>query len=151
MSDLEVPKERRDVLRNVLHDIIYSEHLDEYVDYLAEIVCLGNPSFEKYFFDNWNNCMDMWVSFEQDSSVHFGNMTNNRLECSHSKLKESTSRTSSLSEMFEGVLAFKKFVNQECSHHAFVEQFTSLSTKHNHVSGMKNVTTMCTEYASRLL
>ena len=43
-----------------------------------------------------------------------------------------------------------KFVNQECSHHALVEQFTSLSTKH-HVSGIKDVTTMCTEYASRLL
>ena len=151
VSDLEVPKERRDALRNVLHNIVYSEHLDEYVDYLAEIVRLGNPSFEKYFLDNWNNCTDMWVSFERDSSIHFGNTTNNRLECSHSKLKELIGRTSSLSEMFEGVLAFMKFVNQESSHHAFVEQFTSLSTKHDHVSGMKDVTTMCTEYASRLL
>ena len=64
VSDLEVPKERRDALRKVLHDIVYSENMDEYVDYLAEIVHLGNPSFEKYFYDNWNNCTDMWVSFQ---------------------------------------------------------------------------------------
>ena len=55
VSDLDVPKKRRDVLRKVLYDIVYSENMDEYVDYLAKIVHLGNPSFEKYFYDNWNN------------------------------------------------------------------------------------------------
>ena len=151
MSDQEVPKERRNASRNVLHDIVYSEHMDDYVDYLAKIVRLGNPSFEKYFLDNWNSCTHMWVSFERDSSIHFGNTTNNRLECSHSKLKELIGRTSSLSEMFEGVLTFMKFMNQESSHHAFVEQFTSVCTKLDHVPGMKDVTTIYTEYASRLL
>ena len=151
VSDHEVPKERRNALRNVLHDIVYSEHMDDYVDYLSEIVRLGNPSFEKYFFDNWNSCTHMWVSFKRDSSIHFGNTTNNRVECSHSKLKELINRTSSLSEMFEGVLTFMKFVDQESSHHAFVEQFTSVCTKLDHIPGMKDVTTVCTEYASRLL
>jgi len=64
VSDFEVPKERRDAIRKVLHDIVYSENMDEYVDYLAEIVHLGNPSFEKYFIGNWNNCTNMWVSFQ---------------------------------------------------------------------------------------
>ena len=49
VSDHEVPKERRNALRNVLHDTMYSEHMDDYVDYLAEIVRLGNLNFEKYF------------------------------------------------------------------------------------------------------
>lgn len=151
VADLEVPKERRNELRKVLHDIVYSEHVDDYVDYLAEVVRLGNPSFEKYFLDNWNSCIDMWVSFKRDSSIHFGNTTNNRLECSHSKLKDLVGRTSSLSEMFKGVLTFIKFVNQESSHQAFVEQFTSVSTKHDQLPGMKHITAMCTEYASRLL
>lgn len=151
VSDLEVPKERRDALRKVLHDIVYSENMDEYVDYLAEIVHLGNPSFEKYFYDNWNNCADMWVSFQRDCSIHFGNTTNNRLECSHSKLKDLMGWTSSLSEMFEGVLTFVKSINQESSHHAFVEQFTSVSTKHDHLPGMKDITAVCTGYAIRLL
>ena len=106
VSDAEVPKEQRDSLRKVLHDIVYSESMDDYEDYLAEIVCLGNPSFEKYFFDNWNSCLEMWASFQRDSSVHFGNTTNNRLECSHSKLKDLIGHTSSLSEMFDGVLSF---------------------------------------------
>ena len=57
--------------------------------------------------------------------------------------------------MFEGVLTFMKFVNQESSHHAFVEQFTSVYTKLDHVyiyvPGMKDVATICTEYAFRFL
>ena len=135
VSDLEVPKERRDALRKVLHDMVYSKNMDEYVGYLAEIVRLGNPSFEKYFLDNWNNCTNMWISFQWDCSVHFGNTTNNRLECSHSKLKDLMGRTSS--EMFEGLLTFVKSINQESSHQAFVEQFTTVSTKHDHMPGMK--------------
>ena len=90
----------------------------------------------------------MWVSFKRDSSVHFGNTTNNKFD---SKLKDLVGQTSSLLEMFEGVLTFIKFVNQESSHHAFVEQFMSVSTKHDHLPGMKNIIAMCTEYASRLL
>jgi len=97
VSDLEVPKERRDEIRKVLHDIVYSENMDEYV---AEIVHLGNPSFEKYFLDNWNNCTDMRVSFQQNCSLYFGNTTNKRLECSHSKLKDLMVQASSLSEIF---------------------------------------------------
>jgi len=151
VSDADVPKDRRDSLRKVLHDIVYSESMDDYVDYLAEIVRLGNPTFEKYFLDNWSSCLEMWISFQRDSSVHFGNTTNNRLECSHSKLKDLISRTSSLSEMFEGVLIFISFINQESDHRAFVEQFTSLSTKLDHVPGMKEITANCTGYATKLL
>ena len=89
----------------------------------------------------------MWVSFKRDSSIHFGNTTNNKFD---SKLKDLVGQTSSLLEMFEGVLSFIKFVNQESSHNAFVEQFMSVSTKHDHLPGMKNIIAMCTEYASRL-
>ena len=120
----------RHALQNVLHDIVYSEYMDDYVDYLAEIVCLV---FEKYFLTTGIVVhIAMWVSFKRDSSIHFGNTTNSRLECSHNKLKELFSQTSSLSEVFEGVLTFMKFVDQESSHHAFVEQFTSVCTKLDH-------------------
>ena len=93
----------------------------------------------------------MWASFQRDSSIHFGNTTNNRLECSHSKLKDLIGRTSSLSEMFEGVLSFMNFINQESSHNAFVEQFTSISTKLDHVAGMQEVSAICIGYATKLL
>ena len=49
VSDHEVPKERRNALQNVLHDIVHSEHMDDYVDYLAEVVRLGNPSLRSIF------------------------------------------------------------------------------------------------------
>lgn len=75
----------------------------------------------------------------------------NRLECSHSKLKELIGQTSSLSEMLEGVLTFLRFVDQESSHHAFVEQFTSVNAKLDRVPGMKDVTAICIYYASKLL
>ena len=44
-----------------------------------------------------------------------------------------------------------KFINQESSHQAFVEQFTTVSTKHDHMPGMKDITAACTGYAIRLL
>ena len=58
---------------------------------------------------------------------------------------------SPLSEMFKGVLTFVKSINQESGHHAFVEQFTSVPTKHDHLPGMKDITAVCTGYAIRLL
>jgi len=76
------------------------------------------------------------------------NITKNRLECSHSKLKDVMGQASCLSEMFEGVLTFVKSINQKSSHQAFVEQFTTASTK---VPGMKDITVACTGYAIRLL
>jgi len=84
VSDTEVPKEQRDSLRKVLHDIVYSESMDDCVDYLAEIVHLRNPNF--VLTTGIAAWLDMWVSFQRDSSVHFGNTTNNCLECSHSKI-----------------------------------------------------------------
>jgi len=39
----------------------------------------------------------------------------------------------------ERVLKFMNFINQESSHHAFVEQFTSMSTKFDHAAGMQEV------------
>ena len=104
VSDADVPKERRDDLRKVLHDIVYSQSLEEYDNLRAKVKELGNPAFDKYFEDNWDQCSHMWVSYQRDQCEHFGNTTNNRLECSHSKLKDLMSRTSSLSEMFDGIL-----------------------------------------------
>ena len=42
---MKSPKKEGMLYENVLHDIVYSEHMDDYVDCLAEIVRLGNPSF----------------------------------------------------------------------------------------------------------
>ena len=119
VSDVDVTKERRDDLRKVLHDIVYSQSLEEY-DKL-----LGNPTFDKCFGDQ---CSHMWVSYQRDQCEHFGNTTNNRLECSHSKLRYLMSRASSLSEMFDGIRTFVHCISSESTHHAFTEEFTSTST-----------------------
>lgn len=54
----------------------------------------------KAFVKNWETCKSMWVTYERDQAVHFCNTTNNRLESHNQKLKDVTSRKSSLSEMF---------------------------------------------------
>ena len=56
VSDADVPKERRDNLRKVLHDIVYSQSLEEYDALRADIKKLGNSNFDKYFEDNWDQC-----------------------------------------------------------------------------------------------
>lgn len=42
-----------------------------------------NPIFLK----NWENCTQMWVTWQRDEFSHFGNTTNNRVESSHQKIE----------------------------------------------------------------
>ena len=93
----------------------------------------------------------MWVSFERDLNVHFGNTTNNHLECCHSKLKDLMGRSSTLNEMFDGLLKFMQCINEETTHQSFVEEFTTQSTEFDHVLGVKVMSSLCTGYATQLL
>ena len=87
----------------------------------------------------------MWVSFLRDQCEHFGNTTNNRLECSHSKLKDLMCRSSSLTEMFDGVITFINFINHESTHNA------STSTALDDISGVREMSSTCTGYATQLV
>ena len=106
VAELDVPKENRDDLRKTVHNIVYSENEQQYCEFRANIRKFSNAEFDRYFEENWDTCKHMWVSFERDQNVHFGNTTNNRLECCHSKLKDLMGRSSSLNEMFDGLLTF---------------------------------------------
>ena len=53
VSNFKVPKENRNDLWKVLHDIVYSKSEEEFRNLRAEICCLGNQDFEKYFLENY--------------------------------------------------------------------------------------------------
>ena len=103
------------------------------------------------FINNWESCKSMWVTFECDQVAHFCNTTNNRLESHNQKLKDLTSRTSSLSEMFQNVLLFIQTTESESSHVAFTEEFTSRCTQDVAIPGIADVQSVCNQYAADLM
>ena len=91
----------------------------------------SNEAFKKYFETNWKECRSMWVTFERDKHSHYGNTTNNRLESHNQKLKDLTTRSSSLSEMFQNLLLYSHTAAAEYSQCAFQEEFTVRLGVHN--------------------
>ena len=70
VSDFEVPKEKRDSVRDILHRIVHTKNADEYSDLKEELLEEINDKFK-----NWDTCQSMWpwVSFQRDEFLHFAN------------------------------------------------------------------------------
>lgn len=83
--------------------------------------------------------------------MHFGNTTNNRLECHNQKLKDLTSCTSSLSEMFQNVIRFARTAEVEYKQSSFTEEFTSVTTADDGIHGVPEIGMACTQYAATLI
>ena len=101
--------------------------------------------------NNWDSCKSMWVTFERDEAIHFANTTNNRLESHNQKIKDVTSRSSSLSEMFQNVLLYVRTAESETSHTSFTEEFTSSSTVDSDIPGVSEIQLVCTKYAADMI
>lgn len=145
---MDVPKEQRDLARECIRKVVHSSTEDEYNNAKEDLSDATNTSFIGYFTNNWDNYKEQWVSFLRDQYLHFANTTNNRLECHNQKLKDVTSRSMSLSEMFKNVLLFCRTNTSEYSHKSFVEEFTSLSSAYDDVPGVSEITSSCTAYAA---
>lgn len=87
----------------------------------------------------------------RDENVHFANTTNNRLECHNHKLKDVTTRSMSISEMFESVLLFCRSNASEYDHKSFVEELSSIASADDCIPGVLEVTSSCTAYSARLI
>ena len=90
------------------------------------------------------------MTFLRDENVHFANTTNNRLECHNHKLKDVTSRSMSISEMFENVLLFCRSNASECDHKSFVEEL-SFSSADDCIPGVVDITSSCTAYSAKFV
>ena len=104
LSDCGVEKLRRDDARGAIQCLVHAKTQDDYYVKKQELFDTTNDRFKEYFLSNWEACIEMWATFKRDEYVHYGNTTNNRLESHNQKLKDVTSRTSTLSEMFEKVV-----------------------------------------------
>ena len=123
LTDLDVPKENRDEAREVIRQLVYSSNEDDYAKLKQELFDTTNDAFKHYFIKSWDTCKEKWVTFLRDEHVHFANTTNNRLECHNHKLKDVTSRSMSIFEMFQKVLLFSRSNASEYYHKSFVEEF----------------------------
>ena len=77
--------------------------------------------------------------------------TNNRLECHNHKLKDVTSRSISISEIFQKVLLFSQSNASEYCHKSFVEEFSSCSSADDSIPGVLEITSSCTAYSVKLV
>ncbi len=93
----------------------------------------------------------MWVTYERDLHLHLGNTTTNRLECHNQKLKDLTSRTSSLSEMFQDVLRFARTSEAEYNQISFMEEFTTMFTANDGMHGVSEIVAASTQYAASMM
>ena len=151
VSDCEVPKEKRESIRDILRRIVHSKSEDEYQDLKRELLEEANDKFCEYILKNWNTCQSMWVSFQRDNFVHFANTTNNRLENSHSKLKQITHHSDSLSQMFRILLLQIGTCASEYAQTAFQEEFKTSCTADDQVPGVAQINLVCTRYAAGLI
>ena len=151
VSDCDIPKSDREELRSKLRSLVYAASEAEYNKLKDDIVNLANDDFNEYFESNWQNCKVMWVSYLRDEYLHLANTTNNRLECHHHKLKDLTSRSSTLSEMFDHVLTFSLTHALEYSQRTFVEEFTTCTTAFDHIPHASEIAAICTEHAANLV
>ena len=150
VTDCEVPKEERQKARDLIRHLVYARTQEEYKEVRNDLFEVMGKDFESYFLKNWENCPQMWVTWQRDEFLHFGNTTNNRVESSHQKLKNVVLQSSSLAAMFKSLL-FIKTAQSEYSHKAFLEEFTSVTTKSSteHVEVVA-ISSSCTEYATSL-
>ena len=151
MVDCGVTKSDRDEARESLRRLVHAKDENEYVKLRQEVFDATNDEVKQYFLNNWDNCQNMWVTFKRDAYVHLGNTTNNRLECHNQKLKDLTSRTSSLSEMFENVLLFVRTSEAEYKQSSFTEEFTSVSSADDGISGVPDIRAASTQYAATMI
>ena len=124
ICELDVPKEKRELAREHIRMVVHDATEEDYTKAKKELSGGTNSAFFQYFTKNWDTCKEKWVSFLRDQYLHFANTTNNRLEYHNQKLKDVTSRSMSLSEMFQNVLLFCRTNTAEYSHRPSMEEFT---------------------------
>ena len=79
------------------------------------------------------------MTCKRDSYSHLGNTTNNRLESHNQKLKDLTSRTSTISEMFRNVLTFARNSEAQLKQSSFREEFTSVTSVDDGIEGVTKI------------
>ena len=150
MTDCGVEKSNRDECRRIIQLLVHANSEVQYKDLKQELFDEANDEFKVYFQRNWEVCKSMWVTFKRDQHLHFANTTNNRLESHNQKLKDVTSRSSSLSDMFQNVLLYARTCAAEYCQQSFTEEFTAQSGGDTETPTAQEIRTVCTQYAANL-
>ena len=122
---MEWRSQNRDECRQLLRHLVHAKSQCDYQHYLEELFAITDDDVHDYFKENWEDCKPMWVTYERDQYLHFANTTNNRLKSHNQKLKDLTSKSSCLSELFENVLLYSRTAASKYSHQSFTEEFTA--------------------------
>lgn len=138
-------------MRRLIQLLVHATSKVQYERFKSELFEQANDKFKVYFGKNWEGCRSMWVAYQRDEHLHFANTTNNRLESYNQKLKDVTSRTSSLSDLFKNVLLYCRSSAAECSQQSFTEEFTAQYCGDKETEITQEIRSVCTQYAADLI
>ncbi|KAE8954371.1 hypothetical protein PF011_g32121, partial [Phytophthora fragariae] len=110
------PAQKKQV-KGLMKALVYSRSSDEYLDAKEALLhTLGgdveHPMY-KFFFSNWDNMQDEWVSFKRGNIPHLGNNTNNRLECKSGKIKQVVEPHFTLDETISTLITLQRIAEDE--------------------------------------
>lgn len=75
ICDLDILKDKIELLRKLLHELMYSANDAKYTAIKQKVFDASNKEFEEYFLKNWESCKCMWVSYKRDEYMHLANTT----------------------------------------------------------------------------
>ena len=152
LSYHDIDKSKLDECRQLLRKLVYAKDEEKYDSYKEELFSIcDNDKFKEYFEIHWNQCLRMWVTYERDNYEHYANTTNNCLESQNQKIKDVTSRSSSLSKMFDNLLLYIHTCEMEYSHQSFTEEFTTPSCIADEIPEASQLFSIFTQYAPSLV
>jgi hypothetical protein len=94
----------------------------------------ASKSVKGYVEINWLAVKEEWVSCYKDNNLNLGETTNNRLQCTFSKIKSVCSKYASLVLFFHEFFSILNSLRSKCDHH-YLMTLARKSTEHENING----------------
>ena len=117
----------------ILTQLAYSKSPSSYECHL-QALNNASKSVKEYIEINWLPIKEQWVSCYKDNDLNLGETTNNRLECTFSKIKSVCSKYASLVQFFHEFFSVLSSLRSERDHH-YLMTLARKSTEHKNLNG----------------
>ena len=116
----------------ILTQLAYSKSPSSYECHLKALND-ASKSVREYVVKNWLPVKEQWVSCFKDNDLNLGETTNNRLECTFSKIKSVCSKYASLVQFFHEFFSVLSSLRSERDHH-YLMTLARKSTEHKNLN-----------------
>lgn len=87
---MDIPCSKVEKILNLLNNMCdsYSEEINDKIYEEFSTYAQNDAKVLNYFNENWHSIREDWTTYGINKVVNFGNLTTNRIESNHSKLKQ---------------------------------------------------------------